>query len=93
MRILLAKEDKRLLEAVLEGGTGGKLTVSYRDLGWDKAPEAAVFEYKAPEGVKVKEIDERFQKPGPMPEGEGFQPPDDGQHDPAGDGPAFEPPK
>lgn len=78
IRLLVAKEDKRLLEAVLEGGTGGKLTVSYRELGWDKAPEAAVFEYKAPEGVQVEEVDERFLKPGPMPEG---------------DGPMMEPPK
>lgn len=78
VRIVVAREDKRLLETVLEGGTGGKLTVSYRELGWDKAPEAALFEYKAPEGVQVEEIDERFQKPGPMPEG---------------DGPMMEPPK
>lgn len=69
VRLLVAKEDKRLLEATIEGGTGGKLTVSYRELDWDKAPEAAVFEYKAPEGAQVEEIDERFQKP--MPEGDG----------------------
>lgn len=78
VRIVVSKEDKRLLEVSIEGGTGGKLTVSYRELGWDKAPEPAVFEYKAPEGVQVEEVDERFQKPGPMPEG---------------DGPMMEPPK
>ena len=93
VRVLVAKEDKRLLEVALEGGTGGKLTVSYRELGWDKAPEAAVFEYKAPEGVKVEEVDERFEKPGPMPEGDEFQPPMGGQDDPESGGPIFEPPK
>lgn len=69
VRIVIAKEDKRLLEVALDGGTGGRLTVSYRDLAWDKAPEATAFEYKAPEGVPVEEIDERIERPGPGPEG------------------------
>lgn len=68
-RVVLAADDKRLLEVSLEGGNGGKMTVSYRGLGWDKAPEAAVFEYKAPEGAKVEEIDERLVKPEPAPPG------------------------
>lgn len=68
IRVVISKEDWRLLEVALDNGTGGRLTVSYRELGWDKAPDAAVFEYKAPEGVPVEEIDERINKPGEMPE-------------------------
>ncbi len=69
--ITVAKDDKRLLAVELDGSNGGKVSVSYRDLGWGKAPEASVFDYKAPEGAKVEEADERLNKPGPTPDGAG----------------------
>lgn len=69
--ITVAKDDKRLLAVELDGSNGGKVAVSYRDLGWGKAPEASVFDYKAPEGAKVEEADERLNKPGPTPDGAG----------------------
>lgn len=75
VHVVIAKEDKRLLDVTLDGGTGGRLSVSYREIDWEKAPEATAFEYAVPGGVQVEEVDERIEKPGPTDQGSGMEPP------------------